>query len=269
MGSIVADFITTGILNANLIKTGILRSYNNLSYINMQDGTFNLANKIKFEDNQFSVDLSNEGLATEEQLKSEIRLTNEEISKKVSNNTFESYERQTAEEFSRKVAKGEEFSTELNQNTEEFNFNIGREGLNVKINKNGMDINNGALTVTNANGSITIDASKLMLRILTYGQGSVVIPNGSQTASVTITHNLRYNPVFKGQIGYINPNGETEYYSDALSLFNTSNGTVNYNARMFVNQTELKVVVWRNLAFANSGSTTFYYRYFIEEGVNL
>ena len=40
-GAIVADFITTGILNANLIKTGLLQSTNGKTEINMTDGTFN------------------------------------------------------------------------------------------------------------------------------------------------------------------------------------------------------------------------------------
>lgn len=45
-GAIVADFITTGVLNANLIKTGILKSFNGSTWINMQNGTFNFANKL-------------------------------------------------------------------------------------------------------------------------------------------------------------------------------------------------------------------------------
>lgn len=43
-GQIVADFITVGILNAGLIKAGILRSFNGASWINMEDGTLDLAN---------------------------------------------------------------------------------------------------------------------------------------------------------------------------------------------------------------------------------
>ena len=40
-GHIVADFITTGTLNANLIKTGILKSANGKTQIDMTNGTFN------------------------------------------------------------------------------------------------------------------------------------------------------------------------------------------------------------------------------------
>ena len=39
-GQIVADFITVGILNADIIKAGVLRSADGMSEINMTDGTF-------------------------------------------------------------------------------------------------------------------------------------------------------------------------------------------------------------------------------------
>lgn len=49
-GAIVADFITVGILNAGLIKAGILRSFNGASWINMEDGTFSYGNgALKFD----------------------------------------------------------------------------------------------------------------------------------------------------------------------------------------------------------------------------
>lgn len=44
-GAIVADFITVGVLNAALIKAGVLRSENGLSWINIENGTFNFANR--------------------------------------------------------------------------------------------------------------------------------------------------------------------------------------------------------------------------------
>jgi phage minor structural protein len=48
-GAIVADFITTGTLSAGLIKTGLLKSFNNLTWLNMDSGTFNFANKLIFD----------------------------------------------------------------------------------------------------------------------------------------------------------------------------------------------------------------------------
>lgn len=42
-GQIVADFITTGLLNANLIRAGILKSFNGSTWINMENGNFDFA----------------------------------------------------------------------------------------------------------------------------------------------------------------------------------------------------------------------------------
>lgn len=67
-GKINASVITTGELNAALIKTGTLMSANGKTWINMEDGTFNFADKMKFNGTNFEVDLSNEGLATEEDI---------------------------------------------------------------------------------------------------------------------------------------------------------------------------------------------------------
>ena len=54
-GHIVANFVDTGVLNANLIKAGILKSFNNLSWINMETGTFNLAGKVTFDGTTFAI----------------------------------------------------------------------------------------------------------------------------------------------------------------------------------------------------------------------
>lgn len=61
-GSIVADFITTGILQANLIKSGVLASHNGITSINMENGTFNFADKLEFN----GVDLNCKGKFTTE-----------------------------------------------------------------------------------------------------------------------------------------------------------------------------------------------------------
>ncbi|PNT94140.1 phage tail spike protein [Clostridium thermosuccinogenes] len=54
-GHIVADFIDTGTLTAALIKTGILKSADNSSWINMDNGTFNFKNVAKYENGQFTI----------------------------------------------------------------------------------------------------------------------------------------------------------------------------------------------------------------------
>lgn len=51
-GSIVANFITTGILNAGLIKTGLLQSFNGSTWINMEDGTFKFGDRLIYNGNE-------------------------------------------------------------------------------------------------------------------------------------------------------------------------------------------------------------------------
>jgi phage minor structural protein len=63
-GHIVADFITVGILNAMVIKTGLLKSANSTSWINMDDGTFNFGNgRLTFNGTTFELDYSGTELA--------------------------------------------------------------------------------------------------------------------------------------------------------------------------------------------------------------
>lgn len=57
-GAIVADFITVGVLNAALIKAGVLRSENGLSWLDMENGTFNFANKIVYDGTSLVIKLS-------------------------------------------------------------------------------------------------------------------------------------------------------------------------------------------------------------------
>lgn len=47
-GQIVADFITTGVLNAGLIKTGLLKSFNGVSWINLDNGTFKFGERLVY-----------------------------------------------------------------------------------------------------------------------------------------------------------------------------------------------------------------------------
>ena len=140
---------------------------------------------------------------------------------------------------------------------------------NTVIDYTGVTINNGALKVLNSNGTTTIDASKLMFRILSYGNGALTIPNGSQSAEIAIAHNLGYSPVFTGQFRYLLSNGTVETYSDSLNLFDWGTGVLTYNGRMWVTDTHLYISITRRAALASSGNQTIYYRYFIQEGVNL
>ena len=58
-GSLVADFITTGVLTANLIKAGVLQSLNGASSINMETGEASLTGSITTASDGFQVTLGN------------------------------------------------------------------------------------------------------------------------------------------------------------------------------------------------------------------
>lgn len=58
-GKLVIEEATVNKINAALIKAGTLISLNNKTWINMDDGTFNFANKIKFIDDKLNITLTN------------------------------------------------------------------------------------------------------------------------------------------------------------------------------------------------------------------
>lgn len=57
-GKIVADMITAGVMNAKIIKAGVLQSLNNKTWINMENGYFNFHDKIMFDGTTFTIKLN-------------------------------------------------------------------------------------------------------------------------------------------------------------------------------------------------------------------
>lgn len=98
---------------------------------------------------QTAKDITLEVNNAKKNLQSQITINAEAITQKVSNNEFESYKEQTAEQISQKVTKGTEFNTEFKQTAKDFNFQIGKEGMNVNINKDALDVHGGAINIWN------------------------------------------------------------------------------------------------------------------------
>ena len=201
----VADYIITGILNAALIKAGILKSENETTWINMENGTFNFANKIIFDGTAFDIDLSSKDLTTNESIKAAIKVLNDSISAKVSNGEFSTYKTQTATEISskvsngdfnayktqtstdisQKVTKGKEFSTEFNQNAESFNFTLGNGNTAVTIDKNGQTIKNGALTLKNNKDQVILQGDTTgNLAMKVFGSKFIMSATGDRLAEM-------------------------------------------------------------------------------------
>lgn len=70
-GQIVADFITTGVLNANLIKTGIIQSLNGESFINLDTGEARLTGTVKSYSGDQYVSLDSGGVTFQDWHKKE------------------------------------------------------------------------------------------------------------------------------------------------------------------------------------------------------
>ena len=156
---------------------------------------------------------------------------------------------------------------EQNPNSVKIGFNKITPDVNLS-NSGSLEIHNGNIKVYNNNNVVTIDGSKRMFRILSYGNGSIVIPNKQTSAMVTIPHNIGKAPAFKGQ--WLNT--AEEVYSDPMSVMvwdaDTNNIQTRIYGRMWATTSELKMQVVRRKLEQNSGQLTFYYRYFIYEGVD-
>lgn len=149
----VADHIITGVLNAALIKAGKLESMNKSTWISMEDGTFNFADKVKFDGEKFTIDLTGEDLTTNESIKVAFKVMNDAISSKVSNGEFTSYKEQTDKKISSKVSNGE-FTSYKEQTANEIASKVASKDLStiVKQNANSWGISiNGKLHGTNYN----------------------------------------------------------------------------------------------------------------------
>lgn len=133
---------------------------------------------------------------------------------------------QTASELKTKISKGDDFKTEFTQTSESFDFAIGNNGTNVKINKNGQTIKNGGLTVMNANGTVVIDGSSNMFKILSTIE--VQLSAGTEIDYVyKIRHGLGYVPAYLAyQVGSSSIAGQsTNTLLPALTVYGAGSGT--------------------------------------------
>lgn len=247
-GKINASMISTGVLLADLIKAGILKSFDNSTWINMENGHFNFADKISYDGTNFAIDLTE----------------NESVNSKVGNEEFGTYKTQTATTIGQKVSSGNGFKTEFNQNTTSFDFTIGNDGTGVKIDKNGVTIKNGALNVVNANGQTTIDGSKFLHNIEMYGNGAISLADGEIGKTISIPHNKGYNPDFKG--AWLDLSGQV--YSDPYHEYSWGSPiSINTVCQISVDTQNLHIFMQRNSG-STSGTKTLYYRYFILGGIH-
>lgn len=69
-GQVVADFVSTGTLNADLMKAGVLQSADGSTWINLEDGSFSFGDgKLTYNSGSFNIDLSGSPIYEEVQSK--------------------------------------------------------------------------------------------------------------------------------------------------------------------------------------------------------
>ena len=149
---------------------------------------------------------------------SQITITDKKIEQKVSNSDFNTYKEQTADSISQKVSKGNEFATEFSQNANGFDFKIGNSGTNVQMDKDGQTIRNGALTVTNSNGTVVIDGSSNIFKI--YATYEVQLDAGDNLQyEYRIRHGMGYVPAYSAfQVGSVSFVGVSNTMLPALNV---------------------------------------------------
>lgn len=174
---------------------------------------------------------------------SQIKITNEAITQKVSNSEFNTYKEQTAKTISQKVGKGTEFSTEFNQNANGFDFKIGNSGTNIQMDRNGQTIRNGALTVTNSNGVVVIDGSSNIFKI--YATYEVQLSAGNESTYVhRIRHGLGYVPAYMAfQVGSVSGVGVSNTLLPASTISGGPNGTLITTAVLRANADENDIII--------------------------
>ncbi|NBI08250.1 phage tail spike protein [Senegalia massiliensis] len=126
-GKIVADFIATGVLNANLIKAGMLRSLDGSTWIDMESGYFNFKDRIIFDKDGFILRLSN-GKTIEQEVSDNVDNSIQEATTTMQSNleqTEELIRREVTENYTAKSdfeTYQSQVSTKFDQTSEDFLF---------------------------------------------------------------------------------------------------------------------------------------------------
>lgn len=115
------------------------------------------------------------------------------------NKDFNSHFKVLSDQITSKVSKGQdfnqEFGTQFNQTVNAFDFTIGNDGTNIRMDKSGLRINQGALTVTNQNGQVIIDGSSNMFKI--HKMEMLTLDAGQNLNFVhTLPHGLNQIPAY-------------------------------------------------------------------------
>ena len=153
-----------------------------------------------------------------------------------------------------KVSKGNDFKTEFNQTANGFDFVIGNDGTNIKMNKNGITIKDGGLKVTNRNGEVIIDGSSNMFKIKAVLEITLDADNILDYQH-RLRHNMPHIPAYFGfQVGTVSTMGEyTNTLLPAVSLTRNNSQTLEFSTIIRINADEKDIII--NYQRANTNIT--------------
>ena len=116
--------------------------------------------------------------------------------------------------------------------------------MNVKINKHGVNIKNGGLTVQNSNGTVIIDGSSNMFKI--HSTVEVNIEAGTNLKYVyRLPHNLGYVPAYLAfQVGTYSVAGDyTNTLLPAITLFSATSDQLGVSAVLRANADTNDIII--------------------------
>ena len=218
---------------------GIEIEANKLTIKGIQGQDYSFTSYFEMVNNQISLGVKNANNYTDAQIK----ITDGKIAQKVSNSEFNTYKEQTANSISQKVSKGSEFSTEFSQNANGFDFKIGNSGTNVQLDKNGVNIRNGALTVTNSNGTVVIDGSSNIFKI--FATHEVQLEAGNDLKyTYRIRHGMGYVPAYMAyQVGSVSMVGISNTLLPALTISSITSNQLSTTAIIRANADENDIII--------------------------
>ena len=251
-GKLVINEITSNIITAALIRTGILSSVDGKCWINVDNGTFNFRDRIKFDGNKFSIYLSDNTTTVDDAISTE---TQNRVDGDKTNADAIATEVQTrTEAIATITARADEISTTLTQTTTTLTKKIEDEA---DARENGDNANAAAInkeieerksSIKQTADSITAEVSSVKKSVSTETQNRI---NGDkantdainkeieerkssikQTASdLTATFTEMHNNGYEQGITTINKNGITVRHSNANTYSQmNANGFYVYNS---------------------------------------
>ena len=131
------------------------------------NATNNLKVVMEKRDSEIELSVTNEA----EQRKTEIKVMDGKIEQRVTSKEFSTYKSQTDREISQKVSQGDEFTSELKQNVDAFQFLFEEaSGSKTEITRNGLTIYKGGIEIKDNRGNTVMDIdSNGVMRITAAG----------------------------------------------------------------------------------------------------